>query len=328
MPEFITNSIETEDQGWPAPVTARKPPVTARKPSLTLPEWKCRRTILVAAIGCLIGSIFWGETPLRFLAAFLGGLYVGAPKLARWLPGARTRASQWFHERYLGLCRRRWLQFRLRELFVLVLFCGVALTGWNWISPYRKARREQDAFIAAVEALGGTVVSSTYGPSWFPVRHGHHVSFHRTPLGDKELAYLSTFPAAKSVVSCDLSSTLVTDAGLAHLANWSVMRSLYLHHCPITDRGISEFARVKTGGLGNLHVPGCRGITDASVDDLLRLAPDILEIGGTSITPSGAAMLQAHVWPRLPGYESDPSNARTSPTQSPGGSPDRAYPYD
>jgi hypothetical protein len=300
MPESATNSIETEDQGWPAAVTARKPPVAARKPLLTLPECKRRRTILIAAIGCLIGSMFWGELPLRVLAAFLGGLYVGASQLARWLPGARAKVSQVFHEWCLRLYRRRWLQFRLREMFVLVLVCGVALTGWNWISPYREARREQDPFIAAIEALGGTVTSSRYGPSWYAVRFGHSVSFSGRPLRDKDVAYLSTFPAAKSVFVCDMSSSLVTDAGLAHLAKWSQIGALRLDGCRITDEGISDFARVKMDGLISLHVVDCPGITDGSVDDLLKLAPDVLEIHGTSITPSGAARLEEHVWPRLP----------------------------
>ena len=306
MSEFITNTIETEDQGWPAPITAGKPPVTARKPSLTLSEWKCRRTILIAAIGCLIGSIFWGETPLRFLAAFLGGLFVGAPTLARWLPGARARASQLVHEWCLGLHRRRWLQFGLRELFVLVVLCGAALTGLNWISPYRKARHEQAEFIAAIEALGGTVASATYGPSWYPVQTAHVVSFNRQPLGDKDLAYLSTFPAAQFVIHCDLSSTLVTDARLAHLATCSRMQHLRLDRCWITDRGIREFARLKTGGLGSLHVVDCRGITDASVDDLLNLTSGLLIIDGTSISPSGMAKVHAHLRVRLPGTKWDP----------------------
>lgn len=255
------------------------------------------------------------------MAVVLGGLYVGTPELARWLPVARVRASRLLHEWYLGLFGRRWLQFRLRELFVLVLLCGVALTGWNWISPYRKARQEKDALIAAIEALGGTVTSSTYGPSWYPVRVANNISFNGQPLRDRDLANLSTFPAAKSVVSCDLSSTLVTDSGLAHLGKWPVLQYLRLDCCCITDQGINEFARVKTGGLGNLHVVDCRGITDSSVDDLLRLAPDILEIHGTSITPSGAAKLQAHVWPRLPGYETDPSHAHTSPMRRPRSKP-------
>lgn len=331
MSNLSTQPLLNLEQGWPGPITARWPgAVAARGPASRRPAWKCGRTILIAAIGCLLGLFSCREPQFRFLAAFLGTVLANhvcfaVPKLVRWLPSRIGAAARWL---YVGAYNRRRLQFRLRTLFVLVLLCGVALTGWNWISPYHKARREQAAFIAAIEGLGGTVVSANYGPSWFPVQTAHVVSYNRQPLGDKDLAYLSTFPAAQFVIHCDLSSTLVTDACLAHLAKWSRIRDLRLDHCWITDRGISEFARVKTGGLGNLHVVDCRGITDGSVEDLLRLAPDILEIGGTSITPSGAGMLQAHVWPRLPGYESDPLNVRTSPTQSPGGSPDRAYPYD
>ncbi len=140
---------------------------------------------------------------------------------------------------------RRRIQFRLSKLFVLVLLTGVTLTGWNSISPYHKAQREQDAFIAAIEALGGSVRSDTFGPSWFPVRTVYSVSFNGRPLRDKDLAYLSKFPAPKPPFSCDLSASLVTDAGLPHLAKWTTMESLTLDGCQITDRGIRELRERK-----------------------------------------------------------------------------------
>ncbi len=189
---------------------------------------------------------------------------------------------------------------------MLMLVTGVALTGWNWISHYRKAGREQDAFIAAIHALGGTVSSDIGGHPWFPVRTGHFVSFNGPSLRDKDLAHLSTFPAAKSVFRGDFRSSPVTDAGLAHLAKWTGMRVLYLDRSPITDRGIRNFARAKTGGLNTLRVAECRGITDGSIDDLLSLTPHYLAIDGTSITPAGTATLRAHVGPRSPRTNNDP----------------------
>src|SRR5688572_23330330 len=115
------SSLWTEEQGWPAPVTAHVRP--------TRPWWKCHQAIAIAGIGCLIGLIAWRDPQLRFLAAFLGALlanriYVGAPKFARWLPGASARAhhaaGRWMHAAYLRLHAAGWLQFRLRTLFAVL----------------------------------------------------------------------------------------------------------------------------------------------------------------------------------------------------------------
>lgn len=282
MSELPTSSIGTNEQGWPAPVYVRvhstKPWWNFVRPSR--PWWKCHRVILIAGIGCFSGWLSCDEPRSRFLAAFLGavlanGVFV-VPKLVRWLPRRIGAAARWL---YLAAYDRRRVQFRLRTLFLLVLLTGVTVTAWNWI-----CRREQDRFIAAIEALGGQVTSDTFGPPWFPMRTVHSVFFSGRPLRDQDLAYLCKLRAPESPFRCDLSSSLVTDAGLPHLAKWTALDSLTLDRCQITDQGIREFARAKTGRLTFLSVVDCRGITDASLDDLLKLAPYNLEIQGTSIT--------------------------------------------
>ena len=203
MSEFTNNSIETEDPGWPGPVTVHVRPTKPwwqwPRVVLTEPWWKSRRTILIAAIGCLIGSIFWASRGYACWPRFWVAVYLCAPKLARWLPRASARASQWFHERYLGLYRRRWLQFRLRELFVLVLFCGVALTGLELDQSYRKARANKMRLSRRSKPWAAASYRLPTARPGFPCSTGHYVSFNGQPLRDKDLAYLSTFPAAKSV---------------------------------------------------------------------------------------------------------------------------------
>jgi hypothetical protein len=60
--------------------------------------------------------------------------------------------------------RRRWLQFSLRTLLVLMLVLGC---GLGWLAYKIKAAREQRAAVDAIHKMGGGCVLCNY---WFDSR--------------------------------------------------------------------------------------------------------------------------------------------------------------
>lgn len=115
---------------------------------------------------------------------------------------------------------------------------------------------ERDA-LAMIERRGGTVEGS-------PVTK---VDLHESAVTDDELALLTAFPELKHL---DLRKTTVTDAGVAHLAPLKKLQLLNLFRTNLTDAGLSSL----------VHLSAVRSLR-------------VLLIGRSSITPEGAARLQA-----------------------------------
>ena len=97
--------------------------------------------------------------------------------------------------------RRRWLQFSLRTLMVVMLVFGC---GFGWFAYKIKRAREQREVVKAIEKLGGYINERTTsgGVAWATV----------TWLGR-----LAGEDLASDVTMLALSETQVTDAGLEQL---------------------------------------------------------------------------------------------------------------
>lgn len=121
--------------------------------------------------------------------------------------------------------RRRWFQFSLRTMMILILFLSLPLGRFAY--NLRQAR-EQEVAVAAIKTLGGDVGEA--GPD---------------PFGDLEPVWL---PCVRHVLGDDifnpvtvvsLRDTQVNDARLrqldGHLKRLSHLRKLDLHGTQISD---------------------------------------------------------------------------------------------
>jgi len=123
--------------------------------------------------------------------------------------------------------RRRWLQFSLRTLMVLMLVFGA---GFGWFArEVQRARARREA-AKTIEKLGGRV-------TWQPPSGGI-VQTAVTWVGK-----LFGEDFSGDVVVVDLSDTQVTDAGLVHLDGTTGMWHLYLSNTRITDEGVAKLQK-------------------------------------------------------------------------------------
>lgn len=167
--------------------------------------------------------------------------------------------------------KRRWLQFSMRTMLVIVSVSCVVLAVW----VVSTERRRRD--IGAIEALGGTVRyvgndgKSKSFPAAFLRRWLPPVYFDQVEL-------------------VDLSGSSVTDAGLAHLERLSGLEELYLDSTQITDDGLAHLE-----GLTALQclILDDTQITDAGLGHLKGLtALKCLVLANTQVTDAGLAHLQ------------------------------------
>ncbi len=115
--------------------------------------------------------------------------------------------------------RRRWFQFRLRTLLLLMVALGVAARWWG--EPIFKARRQAKA-AEAIRAAGGTVYYDEKAtiPAWMTKFFGpdfgkpvDRITFLKGKKLDAEL--LPEMPALRTL---ELDDTIFTDADMAPLA--------------------------------------------------------------------------------------------------------------
>src|SRR5207245_2591285 len=131
-------------------------------------------------------------------------------------------------------------------LALLAIALAVLLTG-------RLSAGEDDTKAEqAIKALGGKVVRDLAAPG-SPIISVNLDSTKVTDAGLKELAGL------KSLQSLDLMFTMVTDAGLKELAGLKSLQTLKLNSRQVTDTGLKELA-----GLKNLQALSLGGtkVTD------------------------------------------------------------------
>jgi hypothetical protein len=111
---------------------------------------------------------------------------------------------------------------------------------------------------------------------------------HSMPYGTKCACPLS--PPPKKLAVLDLAGTRVTDAGLAHLAGLTNLRTLRLEDTQVTDAGLKYLAPLKK--LTELDLRGTR-VTDAGLEVLAGF-PNLqkLLLDKSQATDAGVAKLQ------------------------------------
>ena len=173
---------------------------------------------------------------------------------------------------------RRWLQFRLRTLFVGITVVAAALGLWlGYIAPAERQR----ASVRGVEELGGKIryADAPVGELW-PVTelrewlprdyfdaveavdlYGHH------RLVDADLRHLEGLAQLHEL---RLGHSHLTDAGLVHLRELRQLRELYLNRTRVTDSGLVHLQGLKN--LQKLNLSYTR-VTDAGAEEFQRASP-------------------------------------------------------
>ena len=219
--------------------------------------------------------------------------------------------------------RRRWLQFSLRMMMVLVVIVSLPL---GWFAYRLNQAREQRAVIDAIHALGGSTEydgesgSDTEGsyPSMafgldsrgFPTPPGCPAPvWLRRCLGDDffvrivgvrgdsddVLERAERLPHLSSLRVGPLSrlhgaSYPITDAGLEHLKESSQLRTVMLNQTRVTDAGLMHLSGLIQ--LQRLDLSDTQ-VTNAGLTHLRGLTQlQYLDLSGTQVTAAGVAQLQ------------------------------------
>ena len=166
--------------------------------------------------------------------------------------------------------KRRWYQFSLRTLLVVVT---VATVAFGVLVEYRRYRARVNA-VAAIEKLGGKV-TSTYEERErrFDDPGGHDaplsaVTFYLN-ITDADLKHLKGLPELKVL---DLTNeALITDVGLEHLKGLTNLEHLSLRNTKVTDAGLEHLE-----GMTKLESLDLRftKVTDKGVKKLQKALPN------------------------------------------------------
>lgn len=179
--------------------------------------------------------------------------------------------------------RRRWTQFSLASLFLVVTTLCVALGVWSM-----RAERQRRA-VAAIEALGGFVeYASDFGSDeteafpeillrrWLPRDYWDEVQEVALVYTDVADTGLTDLQGLTSMRYLDLKGTPVTDAGLVHLHDLTTLQVLCLSDTQITDSGLAHVQRL--AALQDLDLYRTR-VTDAGVAKLQKVLPNCWIVG-------------------------------------------------
>ena len=169
---------------------------------------------------------------------------------------------------------RRWYQFSLRALMVLVVVVAVPCGWLKWKLDHKQRER---AALAEVGRVGGNFnydwqyggQSGPAGPAWL-----------RKFLGDDFFS---------SVVLLQIGGYHITDDWLVHLESLPGVVHVYLKCDRITDAGLGHLRGLK---LRELSIGGSK-VTDAGLVHLRgQTGLEYLNLSDTAVTDAGAANLQ------------------------------------
>ena len=163
--------------------------------------------------------------------------------------------------------------------------CGrlLAIASTLLLTGCRSASDENTNAEKAIETLGGRVVRSPNAQGTPIISLDLH-STKVTDAGLKELAGL------KSLQVLNLAGTQVTDAGLKELADLKNLQILDLNLTKVTDAGLKELAGLKSLQTLNLNYTQ---VTDAGLKELAGLKSlRSLGLAGTKVTDAGVVELR------------------------------------
>ncbi|MBC7857131.1 MAG: hypothetical protein IAF94_27180 [Pirellulaceae bacterium] len=176
--------------------------------------------------------------------------------------------------------KRRWFQFSLRTL--LVLMTVLCLGPGGYVAYEQGKTREKQGAVTAIENLGGYVFYDDKAPA----RSGltrlilgddkfanvNGVDFNplkteNRQITDADLRHLKMFPRLNHLVLKNCRQ--ITDAGLADLSGLANLHYLYLNDSPITDAGL-------------VHLAGLTNLEELSLTHTQVTGPGLVQLSGLS----------------------------------------------
>lgn len=185
--------------------------------------------------------------------------------------------------------KRRWFQFSLRTLLIIVTILAVGPGGWL-IYEQNQARRQKES-AAQLRKVGAEVYAT---PRWLwtllePDSPGTvvGVGLRYRKFSDVDLIPLSSLA---ELIWLDLNDTPVGDNGLVHLAGLRRLKRLRLDETQVTDAGLCHLSGLKELEQLNLYKTQ---ISDAGLANLAVLTNlEELNLQRTQVTDEGVANLQ------------------------------------
>lgn len=183
--------------------------------------------------------------------------------------------------------KRRWYQYSLRTLLIIVTFFAVAC---SWFAvKLQQARRQREAVETIVKfggavryeyQLAGTIIppEEPPGPVWIRKLLGDDFFANvaevclwgtGTQITDADLEQLKGLTMLQEL---QLWGTQITDAGLKHLKGLTTLQTLQLQDTQITDAGLEHLKGLRQ--LQELHIERTQ-VTDAGVQDLQNALPKL-----------------------------------------------------
>jgi Leucine-rich repeat (LRR) protein len=191
--------------------------------------------------------------------------------------------------------KRRWYQFSLKTLLVVLTLLCLGPGGWMAYQHHRDGRRQ--TAIDAIEKVGGKIhYGNRVAPRSFAMQvflgnerfeNLDELRFTSNwKLANSDLVHVQQFPGLQILA---LADTQITDDGLVHLANLVALKELDLEGTPITDSGLVHLAGSNT--LKNLRLENTP-ITDSGLRHLAGLTElEILHLDNTNVTDTGLVNL-------------------------------------
>ncbi|MCY2987709.1 MAG: hypothetical protein NTY19_07585 [Planctomycetota bacterium] len=190
--------------------------------------------------------------------------------------------------------RRRWLQFSLRTLLVLMLVLGC---GFGWLGREVQRARTQQRTAAAISKVGGQVsyrdVSNSRvrtAVTWLAKLLGQELppdiigaQFDYTEVSDADLAQ---FQGLTQVEFLYLGCPQITDDGVANLKPLTNLQDLILQWSQVSDAGLENLrglSRLQYLALGNTHVSDTGLVNIQGLTELQELDVKCTQVTGTGL---------------------------------------------
>jgi hypothetical protein len=189
---------------------------------------------------------------------------------------------------------RRWFQFRLRTLLVLMVLASI---GLSWFAvKMQRARRQREA-VEAITREGGEVFyyENSPSPSWLRTILREDLSArvclaevpNNTPVERIEgLANLRGLVLGSEVTDAGLqhlkgmshlkylqiNGSQISDDGLEHLHGMTQLDELVIRRVPITDEGLDRLKGLPS--LRSLTLMGCTRVSHEGIGRLRQSMPE------------------------------------------------------